>query len=165
MFFNAPDPPLSPPPLPPTLSTQVRGKREQREEEEEDPDDERDPLPYIMSVVWRAGRLSQQLLIDLALLVESNNLRFITTHQPQFRADLYNHVQDHVFLDDADDQPLRLGAKVILPSTHKGSARYMQQRFQDAMAVVVRLGRSSLFLTVGIGYSAIRDPPVPNGLA
>ena len=101
-----------------------------------------------MSVVWRAGRLSQQLLIDLALLVESNNLRFITTHQPQFRADLYNHVQDHVFLDDADDQPLRLGAKVILPSTHKGSARYMQQRFQDAMAVVVRLGRPSLFLTM-----------------
>ena len=113
-----------------------------------DPDDERDPLPYIMSVIWRAGRLSQQLLIDLALLVESNNLRYITTHQTQMRADLYNKLQDHVFAEDADDQPLRLGAKVILPSTHKGSARYMQQHFQDAMAIVVRLGRPSLFLTM-----------------
>ena len=40
-----------------------------------------------------------------------------------------------------------LGRRVILPSSHTGGDRFMQQLYQDSMAIVRFLGKPSLFLT------------------
>ena len=37
--------------------------------------------------------------------------------------------------------------RVVLPSTHVGSPRYMAQLYQDAMAIVAELGSPDLFIT------------------
>lgn len=39
------------------------------------------------------------------------------------------------------------GRVMILPSSHPGSPRYMQQSYEDAMQIVQRFGKPSLFLT------------------
>jgi hypothetical protein len=44
-------------------------------------------------------------------------------------------------------EPKAIGHRVILPSSHAGSPRNMHHRYQDAMAVVRRLRRPSLFIT------------------
>lgn len=40
-----------------------------------------------------------------------------------------------------------IGKKVVLPSSFQGSARNMRQRFHDAMAMVIRMGKPDLFIT------------------
>ena len=42
---------------------------------------------------------------------------------------------------------LRLGKKIILPSTSTGGPRYQQQLYQDAMAVVCKFGKPGFFIT------------------
>jgi len=49
--------------------------------------------------------------------------------------------------DEKDDVD-KVGTRIVLPSSHKGSPRDLTQRFQDAMAVVRVLGKPHLFLTM-----------------
>ncbi len=42
---------------------------------------------------------------------------------------------------------IEIGKTVILPSTFQGSARNMQQRYQDAMAIILSTGKPDLFIT------------------
>lgn len=41
-----------------------------------------------------------------------------------------------------------IGTRTYLPQSHKGSPRYFTQLFQDAMTIVMKVGRPSLFVTV-----------------
>ena len=41
----------------------------------------------------------------------------------------------------------RLGNAFVLPATYVGSPRYVQQQYQDAMAIVRKIGRPDLFIT------------------
>jgi hypothetical protein len=50
----------------------------------------------------------------------------------------------------AENQNLRIGQMIILPSTFPGSPRYMQQNYQDAMAIVHKLGKPDLFVTLHV---------------
>ncbi len=42
---------------------------------------------------------------------------------------------------------IRLGQNIILPSSFEGSPRNMHQRFQDAMIMVMKIGKPDLFIT------------------
>jgi hypothetical protein len=90
------------------------------------------------------GRLYQQLICDCGSQLILQRLNFIATHQSQIRAELYNQVYDAVSNNDCLAER---GRKVIVPSTVKNSPRQLHQMFQDAMAIVRRYGKPSLFIT------------------
>jgi len=78
---------------------------------------------------------------------DQNRLRWIETHQPQLRAALYSGLEDaagHGEMDiDLDD----VGHRVVLPSSYIGGPRYMNQRFQDAIALARYYHGFDLFVT------------------
>lgn len=105
----------------------------------------RDKLnPIIM-----CGTLYQHFITDKDAELEGHRLYFLRTHQKELRADSYVGFQDFVArkLASVLNGNEKTGRAVILPSTHVGSPRYMQQNYQDAMAIVAKFGRPSLFVT------------------
>ena len=58
--------------------------------------------------------------------------------QQDIRADVYD-VSDCLLRQDIDTR--ELGRRVILPTSFTGGDRYMQQLFQDSMAIVRHFGR------------------------
>lgn len=62
------------------------------------------------------------------------------------RVDTYAGLADVLFAR-ANQERLKAGRIVILPSTFTGSPRNMLQNYQDAMAIVIQFGKPDLFLT------------------
>lgn len=91
------------------------------------------------------GSLTQQYLVDIWAVIEQESMAFHYKNQDRLRADLYKGVHDMIAGDGAD--PAEFGRKLILPSSVPGSDRYMQQLYQDAMAIVREYGRADLFIT------------------
>lgn len=92
------------------------------------------------------GRLWQQFVVDAFAAVEQYRLDWIRSHQNVIRSDLHRSIRDSVSKGDTD-----LGTKgknVILPATHTGSQRYMNQYFKDSLAICCTIGHPSLFLTM-----------------
>ncbi|KAL4436594.1 hypothetical protein ABPG75_003733 [Micractinium tetrahymenae] len=54
----------------------------------------------------------------------------------------------HDALRRGDTDASNLGRAIILPSSHSGSPRQMQQLYQDAMAIVRKHGKPDLFITI-----------------
>ena len=75
---------------------------------------------------------------------DQSKLSWIRSHQNNFRADLYNGV---VAMQVPNLNPTTIGRSVILPSSHTGEDRFMQQLFQDGMAIVRYFERPTLFIT------------------
>lgn len=90
-------------------------------------------------------RLFQQFLVDAYSIVESSRLHFIRTHQKQLRADIYKGLADAVLRGETD--PATTGKRIVLPSSFTGSARYLFQNYQDAMAICRWAGYPDLFIT------------------
>ncbi|KAL0346411.1 UNVERIFIED_CONTAM: hypothetical protein Scaly_1657100 [Sesamum calycinum] len=63
------------------------------------------------------------------LQIETQKLRFIRTHQQDFRAELYQGLQD--CLNAGEDDAGNVGRRTILPSSFVGSPRDMYQRYQE----------------------------------
>jgi hypothetical protein len=95
------------------------------------------------NTLLRAERLFQQYVVDAFACIELNRLIYILNNQSQIRADLYQGLAD--FLAASDTTP---GRRIILPSSFCGSERFMQQCFQDAMAVTGRFVKPKLFITM-----------------
>jgi Helitron helicase-like domain at N-terminus len=89
------------------------------------------------------GKLLQQWCVDQQAKIESNNLNWIRDHQTEIRADLYNNIEDAI-----DNGHVRIGRRIILPSTFRGGERYMNQCYQDSMAIVRVFGKADLFVTM-----------------
>jgi hypothetical protein len=51
-------------------------------------------------------------------------------------------------VNDGDLNGASIGRKIILPSSVHGSPRYLQQRYQDSMAIAAKYGKASLFITM-----------------
>lgn len=62
-------------------------------------------------------------------------------------AELYHNLCDIVYSTDVVD-PSNAGQGFIVPSSFVGSARYMQQNFQDSLVVCRKIGYPDLFLTM-----------------
>lgn len=92
------------------------------------------------------GRLFQQYVVDAFSMVEQARLWWLKTHQTTLRNDLYSHIADSIRNGDTDAS--NLGKSFILPAGYVGSKRYMQQNFQDALAVCRHVGHPDIFLTM-----------------
>ena len=99
------------------------------------------------SPIHFGGKLFQQYLVDAYCKVEAGRLNYIALNQARLRADSYQGLLDYVN-NGAAECNLPAGRPVILPSSFNGSPRNMHQNFQDAMAMVSKFGRPSLFITM-----------------
>ena len=93
----------------------------------------------------RLRRLFQQLVGDMGAQVETNRLSFLRQNQDKLRAETDKGLPDAV---SHNDTLANVGKKIILLSSFVGCDRYMQQLFQDAMAIVRVCGKPHLFITM-----------------
>ena len=96
------------------------------------------------NVLHMGGKLFQQYVVDQFLRIEQQNLMFIRNNQQQLRAECYQGIVDAL----GGNNSSHIGRRIIVPATTIGSTRYMQQRFQDSMALVRKFGKPDLFLTM-----------------
>src|SRR4051794_23188871 len=66
--------------------------------------------------------------------------------QQHYRSELYSGLHD--IITDEDFYKDKIGKKIILSSSFTGSTRYMQQMYQDSMAIVREYEKPDLFVTV-----------------
>ncbi|XP_063949879.1 uncharacterized protein LOC135152724 [Daucus carota subsp. sativus] len=92
------------------------------------------------------GRLFQQHIVDAFSSIEQTRLWWFRKNQTILRNELYSHICDSVRNGNANSADV--GKGVILPSGFVGSKRYMQQNFQDALAVCRHVGHPDVFLTM-----------------
>jgi Helitron helicase-like domain at N-terminus len=85
-------------------------------------------------------------VVDAWAICDQHQLDWLSTHQANLRAELYNGVADAPTRTDVD--LASVGRRVILPSSYLGSARFIGQCYQDSMAIVRQYGRPSLFITL-----------------
>jgi len=96
--------------------------------------------------IFNGGKLTQQFIVDDYCKTEANNLHFIVKNQKQIRVELYAGLADFV-QNRAHEKNVPAGKLVILHSLSKGP-RWMLNRYLNAMAVVGKLGKPDLFLTI-----------------
>ncbi|XP_074358538.1 uncharacterized protein LOC141697880 [Apium graveolens] len=92
------------------------------------------------------GRLYRQYIVDAFSAIEQTRLWWFRINQTILRNELYSHICDSV--RSGDSSTSNVGKGVILPSGFVGSKRYMQQNFQDALAVCRHFGHPDIFLTM-----------------
>lgn len=93
----------------------------------------------------RGGKLLHQFIVDAYTCIEHERLAFHRFHQDDLRSALYQGLADAFAKGDTNTS--KVGRRVILPSSFTGGPRYMQQNYQDAMAICRAFGNPDLFLT------------------
>lgn len=90
-------------------------------------------------------RLYQQFLVDGFIMVESERLNWLRKNQSKLRVSKYRSLNesDHQIQTQGSNK----GKRVILPETHVGSRRYMNQLYFDGMAICSYAGFPDLFIT------------------
>ena len=96
-------------------------------------------------MLFHTWPLFQQYVCVGWAVVDQNKLNWLCHHQVNIRADVYDRLKDSLLDGDADTE--RLGWRIILPSSYTGGDCYIQQRFQNAMAITRHLDKPSLFIT------------------
>ena len=91
--------------------------------------------------------------MDQWVKIEHQRLQYLRENQRQLRVDWYRGLHDHVQRrQNQQNQQNRgdaaAGVPIVLPSTHQDSPRNMQQRYQDAMAIVTKYGKPDYFTTM-----------------
>jgi hypothetical protein len=84
-------------------------------------------------------------MVDAWAMTEQNRLTWLRYNQATLRAEVYQGLQDAVVAGDHDLEAV--GKRIILPSSHMGSARNMQQLYQDSMGITRYFGKPDLFVT------------------
>lgn len=97
------------------------------------------------SLILHGRRLFQQFLVDGYSMIEAQRLQWVRNHQTEIRADMYKGLSDALLRGDRN--PSMVGKRIVLPSTFTGGSRYMQQNYQDAMAICRWTGYPDLFIT------------------
>ena len=98
------------------------------------------------NTLFRSGRLFQQYVVDAYAYVEEDRLDYIRKNQKNLRSEIYQGIQEAITRGDTNAQSI--GKRIILPSSHTGSPRYMIQNYQDAMAICRHYGNPDLFITL-----------------
>lgn len=96
--------------------------------------------------ILNAGQLTQQLIVDYYCRIEGDRLKFIRNQQQKLRVETYVGLADAIQAK-SDNDKLKTGRIVILPSSFTGSPRNMMQNYQDAMAIVRKFGKPDIFIT------------------
>lgn len=89
------------------------------------------------------GRLSQQFQVNSYSCVEANRLSFFLFNQDLLRCETYQGISDAIGKGASTGKDV--GIKKMLPASHTGSKRYMQQNFHDCMAICRVYGRPDKF--------------------
>ena len=89
----------------------------------------------------------QQHLVDTVIRVERDRIDWIKFIQKTVEGENYVGVT-RLLKDLASKKDAFVGEKVILPSSFVGSTRYFAEHFEDALAIVRRLGPPDFFITV-----------------
>ena len=84
--------------------------------------------------------------MDAFSAIEQSRLWWFRTHQTTLRNDLYSNIQKSI--RDGHQDTSSVGKGFILPASFLGSKRYMQQNFQDALAICRYIGHPDIFLTM-----------------
>ena len=94
-----------------------------------------------------AGRLTLQYMVDMAIKIDNNNLRF---HQTPAQQKKYRNMTYKGLLDAVEKKKnlKDVGQKKILPSSYLHGRRSYVERYRDAMAIVTRFGKPDLFITM-----------------
>jgi len=100
------------------------------------------------SLLHHGGRLFQQYLCDVWVSTDQNRLRWIENNQSKLHASLYSGLEDAIANADENINLDNIGRRVVLPSSYVGGPRYMNQLFQDAMAIARFYGGFDLFITL-----------------
>jgi len=80
--------------------------------------------------LFYSGKLFQQFVVDIWANCEQRKLNWARTHQHTLRSELYQRLQDAAVHDRHDREDIGpLKRKLILPSSHIGSPRFMTQLF------------------------------------
>ena len=110
-------------------------------------------------------------MVDAWASIEQNKLNWVRTHQKELRADVYSGLRDAAIGDD--DNNLNLaehGVQIVLPSSIMGDEQYMNQLFQDSMAICRTFHKPDIFLTMTanpnwpeIQEQLLQEAPPPAG--
>ncbi|XP_022024657.1 uncharacterized protein LOC110924993 [Helianthus annuus] len=76
-------------------------------------------------------------------MIESARLAYIKTQQPKLRSQTFKNLNQSGQSDASN-----YGKRILLPSSFTGGARYMMQKYLDAMAICKAVGYPDLFITV-----------------
>ena len=86
-------------------------------------------------------------MCDVWVSTDQNHLRWVENNQPHLRAALYSGLEDAVGYGETDLDLHDIGHRVVLPSSYVGGSKYMNQRFQDAIALARANHGFDLFIT------------------
>ena len=117
------------------------------------------------ATLMRSQRLFQQFVVDAWAACDQNKLNWLRTNQAKIRTDLYNGLADS--LHRGDKYMDEVGHRIVLPSSYHGGDRFMQQLYQDSMALVRHFGKPSLFITFTANpkWAEIQDELLPGQTA
>jgi Helitron helicase-like domain at N-terminus len=99
------------------------------------------------STLFLCKKLFHQYLVNGWAITEQSKLKWIENNQKTLRADSYKGLMDTLATDQGEDELRNLGKRVILPSGHVNSTRFMHQLFQDSMAICCSYSHPDLFIT------------------
>jgi len=102
--------------------------------------------PNETSTLFLARKLFQEFVVDAWAVCDQNKLTWIQLHQANITADHNSGLTDALVAGDAN--LACIGKRVVLPSSYVGGDRFMQQLYQDSMAIVRHFGKPSLFITI-----------------
>ncbi|BBN69392.1 transposable element gene [Prunus dulcis] len=83
--------------------------------------------------------------MDAYATLEEDRLDYIRKNQKNLRSEVYKGI--YYAISKGDNDANNVGQRVILPSSYTGSARYMLNNYQDAMAICRQYGNPDLFIT------------------
>lgn len=100
-----------------------------------------DNSPFLHS-----GKLTQQYIVDAYCKMEADRLEWVRQNQKQLRVEYFTGLHDFI-RRKSENENVRAGKPVILPSSFEGSPRNMAQHYQDAMHLISKFGKPDLFIT------------------
>ena len=108
------------------------------------------PIRVDFNPVLESSRLTQQYVVDQWVKIEHQRLQYLRKNQRQLRGHWYRGLHDHVQRrqNQQNQQHAAAGVPIVLPSTHQDYPRNMQQRYQDAMAIVAKYSKPDCFITM-----------------
>jgi hypothetical protein len=108
------------------------------------------------------GKLFHQYLVDQAVRIEKDRMDFVTLNQKKLCADKYVNVTKAIE-NSSKNNDANIGKRIILPSSVTGTPRWQFEQYQDAMAMITRLGKPDLFITITCNpeWKEIKDNLLP----
>ncbi|XP_004301602.1 PREDICTED: uncharacterized protein LOC101297157 [Fragaria vesca subsp. vesca] len=102
-------------------------------------------MSFQYPVLFPYGEDGYHFLVDAYANVEENRLFYIRKNQPDIRSETYEGICDASIRGHDGEN---VGKRIILPSTHTGSPRYMNKHYHDAMTLCRKYGPPDLFIIV-----------------